>query len=346
MPKNMQVTFMNKTVELPLADPMYSTYHFQGPCIAAAPENPSVRNWVLNEAVILTCNRSFLSGRMTPDVNVVNSSWCDNPYLDRIYYPLQYTGGYINPIIRNLLDHGYYVCFCGIDDYYVKGKSWYHEKHFSHDGMICGYDREDKTYSIYAYDTNWIYQKFRTPQRCFDKGREAIQKEGGYGEIYGVRAKPEQVEFSAKTVCERLHDYLDSSFEKYPVCEEGNVYGSIVQEYLAMYIGKLCDGSIPYDRKDSRILRLLWEHKKVMLERIQKAEKVLMLGSEYSRGYKKIVSDSNALRMLYASHCIKRRDSVLPVVQKGLMRLKGDEEKVLIGFVDRLGEATEYEAVE
>lgn len=119
-----------------------------------------------------------------------------------------------------------------------------------------------------------------------------------------------------------------------------------MQEYLAMYIGKLCDGSIPYDRKDSRILRLLWEHKKVMLERIQKAEKVLMLGSEYSRGYKKIVSDSNALRMLYASHCIKRRDSVLPVVQKGLMRLKWDEEKVLIGFVDRLGEATEYEAVE
>ncbi len=336
---------MNKIVELPLAEPMYSAYHFQGPCIAVTAKNPSVRNWLLNESVLLTCSRGFLSGRTTPDLDVVNSSWRDNPYLERIYYTFQYAGGHINPIIRNLLDHGYYVCFCGVDDYYIKGKSWYHERHFIHDGMICGYNREDKTYCIYAYDSNWIYRKFWTPQRCFDRGRDAIQKKGGYGEIYAVRVKSDRVEFSPKTVYENLRKYLDSDFEKYPIDGKGNVWGSLVHEYLAMYIGKLYDGSVPYDRMDSRIFRLLWEHKKVMLERILASEEVLKLGGECSQRYEKIVSDANAMRMQYASHHMKRRDHILPTIQKGLLRLKGDEEIILTAFTDKLEEAIGREAV-
>lgn len=336
---------MHKIIELPLAEPMYSTYHFQGLCTAITTENPSVRNWVLNEAVLLTCHRSFLSGRMTPDIDVVQSHWPDNPYIERIYHPLRYVGGHINPIIRNLLDHGYYVYFEGVDDYYMKGKSWYHEKHFGHDGMICGYNREDKTYCIYAYDIHWIYRKFWTPQSCFDKGRDVIQKAGGYGEIYGIRVRPDQVEFSPKTVYEKLREYLDSTFEKYPVDGEGNVYGSLVHEYLAMYIGKLYDGSVPYDRMDRRVCRLLWEHKKVMLERIRTTEQALKLGDAYSKRYENIVSDSNTLRMQYASHHMKRRDSILPTIQKGILRLKSDEEEILHDFTDKLGEAIEYEAV-
>ncbi len=337
---------MNKIVELPLAEPMYSTYQFQGPGTAAAPENPSARNWILNEAVQLSCDKSFLSGRMTPFINVEKSAWHDNPFFERISYPFLHTGGYINPVIRNLLDHGYYVCFGGVDDYYIKGKSWYHQRHFWHDGMICGYDREKSAYCIYAYDSSWIYRKFWTPQRCFDRAREAVRKAGGYGEVCGIRIKPDQVEFSPKAVYEKLRDYLDSSFDKYPVDGRGTARGSIVQAYLAMYIGKLCDGSVPYDRMDNRVMRMLWEHKKVMQERIRKAEEALALGTAYSQAYQRIVSDANALRMLYASHRVKRRDAVLPTIQKGLLRLKGDEECILTDFTNRLGEEIEREAVE
>ena len=329
---------MNKMVDLPLAVPMYSTYNFQGPCIAVTAENPSIRNWILNEVCILACNRSFLTGRTSPDVFVVKSSWKDNPYLEKIEYTLRFSDGYINPVIHNLLDHGYYVCFDNMDDFYIKGKSWYHKRHLAHDGMICGYNRQDKTYCIYAYDSNWIYRKFWTPQRCFDRSREASQKNGGCGEIYGVRAKPDQVELSPKTVYKNMQEYLDSSFEQYPTDGEGIVYGIIVQEYLAIYIGKLYDGSVPYERTDSRVLRLLWEHKKVMLERMIATEKELSFETGFAEKYKKVVADADWLRMLYASHHIRRRDEILPKIQNGILKLKEDEEKILTGFVNCLGE--------
>ena len=96
---------------------------------------------------------------------------------------MQFMKGYIHPLIRNLLDAGYYVCFVGVDDYYVKGKSWYKERHVNHDGAICGYNQEDKTYCLYSYDSNWVYRKFWTTQKnplmtaenlCFVKAYMAV----------------------------------------------------------------------------------------------------------------------------------------------------------------------------
>ena len=175
-----------KKIELPLAEPLYSTYHYQGPCTAVLVNNPSIRNWYLNQVMILTCTRKFLNGFTTPEIGMAESSWNDNPYLDKKWYGMQFMEGHTNFVIRKLLDAGYYVCFSGSDDYYVEGKSWYHERHFNHDGCICGYDQENKTYCIYSYDQNWIYHKFWTTQKSFDTGRKAPFKKKQYGNICGI----------------------------------------------------------------------------------------------------------------------------------------------------------------
>lgn len=67
---------MNRRVELPLLEPLYSTYHYQGPCAAIAVNNPTIRNWYMNETTDLTCNRRFLNGLTTPEITVPYSSLC------------------------------------------------------------------------------------------------------------------------------------------------------------------------------------------------------------------------------------------------------------------------------
>lgn len=333
-----------KTVELPLVEPVYSTYH-DGIISASIAQNPSIRNWFLSNSMILTCNRKFLSGFTTPEIRVENYSF-QNPCLQVKNIPIEFLGGYINHVIRNVIDSGYYVHFWGIDDYYVKGKSWYKERHFAHDGAICGYNQIDKTYCIYAYDSNWIYQKFWTPQKCFNAGKEAMFKKGTYGILRAIKPKLEKVTFSSEQALNGIIDYLDSDMEKYPEDGDGTVRGIVVQEYIAKYVGKLFDGSIPYERMDRRVLRLIWEHKKIMLERIFLIEDDLGMGSEISKKYEPLVREADVMRMLYASHHMKRRDSVLPIIQSKLLTLMMHERELLTGLVERMKKNVGHEIME
>ena len=320
---------MKKKIELPLVEPLYSTYHNQGPGTAALVNNPSIRNWYLNQVMILTCTRKFLNGFTTPEIGMAESSWNANPYFDKKWYGMQFLEGHVHFVIRKLLDAGYYVCFSGIDDYYVEGKSWYHERHFNHDGCICGYDQENKTYCIYSYDQNWIYHKFWTTQKSFDAGRKAQFKKKQYGSICGIKPKGDQIVFSHETALKKIAEYLDSDLEKYPETEEGTVSGIVVHDYIAKYVDKLYDGSIPYEKMDRRVFRMIWEHKKVMLERIKLIEDSLSLDHSLSDAYKSVVREADNCRMLYAAHHMKQRNSVLPMIEKKLLSLKEKEKEIL-----------------
>lgn len=324
---------MGKKVELPLVKPVYSTYH-NGIFSACITENQTIRNFYLNEVMILTCNKKFLFGYTTPEIGVDNTSLENTPYLTQRWVFMEFLKGYIHPVIRNMIDEGYYVYFYGIDDYYVKGKSWYKEKHFNHDGAICGYNQEDKTYCIYAYDSNWVYRKFWTPQKCFESGRRAMFREGKYGFICGLKPTMDKVEFSVEKALKKIEEYLDSDMKKYPESEDGEVRGIVVHEYIAKYVRKLHNGSIPYERMDRRIFRLIWEHKKIMLERIQRIEETLGINSDISTRYESLVNLANSMRTMYALHHMKRRDSVLPIIERKLLELKENEYGLLRELLD------------
>ncbi len=323
-----------KKVELPLMEPIYSTYH-HAPGSAILVNNPSIRNWYMSQVLHLTCSRKFLGGFTTPEINIKDAAWSENPYFDMRPYNMEHLKGYVNHVIRNLIDDGYYVCFSGVDDYYVKGKSWYHERHFSHDGCICGYDLENKTYCIYAYDQNWIYQKFWTTQKAFDAGRVAEYKKGRHGSICGIKPNADQVRFCYGTALKNIAEYLDSDMEKYPEAAEGDVFGIVVHDYIAKYVDKLYDGSIPYERMDRRVFRMIWEHKKAMLERIALIEAALKLDNSVSQAYKTVVSEADSCRMLYASHHMKQRNSLLPMIRKKLLLLKDREQELLSDLLRR-----------
>ena len=326
---------MNKLVELPLVEPIYSTYQYQGSASAVLSSNPSIRNWYLNQIFILTCNRKFLRGFTSPQVSIKESTWGTNPYLEKQWFNMEFLKGYSRYVIHYLIDAGFYVTFNGIDDYYMQGKCFYHERHFKHDGLICGYNRDEKTYCLYGYDSNWIYRKFWMPQHCFEEGRRSMFKEGIYGMLCGIRPKETQVDFSCETAITTMKNYLNSTMELYPEESDEPVYGIVVHSYLAKYIGMLYDGSIPYEKMDKRVLRLIWEHKRVMQERLLRIEESLGWRPEISEQYQRVVKESNDLRMLYAAYHMKRRDSVLPTIQKGLLNIGNTEERLLHELLDK-----------
>ena len=77
--------------------------------------------------------------------------------------------------------------------------------------------------------------------------------------------------------------------------------------------------------------------KKVLLECIVNIEKSFDIGKCISYRYADLVSESDAIRMLYASYVIKQRDSVLPIIQKKLLAVKAEEEKLLKELLEKTG---------
>lgn len=318
-----------KRVEFPLAEPLYSTYQYQGLATALAVNNPSIRNYYLSHVMNLSCTKKFLHGFTTPEITIPESQWCKNPYFIIKKYDAQFLGGHVHHVIRKLLDAGYYVCYSGVDDFYVEGKSFFGERHFSHDGCICGYDTADKSYCIYAYDKSWVYRKFWASRASLDRGRRAMERQGVFGRLWGILATDEQVAFDPTAALDHIAEYLDSSLEKYPVDKEGAVYGTAVHDYIALYLDKLYDGSIPHERLDSRVFRLIWEHKKAMLERMRLIEDAFRLDHSLSEAYEEVVSAADHCRMLYASHRVKERREVLPFIRRKLLALKDPEREIL-----------------
>lgn len=337
---------MKKRVELPVVEPLYSTYQFQSPGTAIAVNNSSIRNWYLNEVMNLTCNTKFLKGYTTPDLMIPRSAWWECPLLEFPGMSTRFVRGHINSIIRKMIDEGYYVFFREIDDYYVKGKSWYKKRHFGHDGLICGYDQNDKTYCLYSYDENWVYRKFWTTQDSLNAGRKAMEKQKIYPEFNALKIRSTHIDFSPERVYTNLKEYLNSDLKMYPLKKGENVYGIIVQRFIAEYIDILHKGIIPYERTDKRVFRLIWEHKKVMLERIRLVEKALGLDNSLSERYSLLVESANTMRMIYASHNMRRRDSVLPVIQKMLLKLIQDEKRILNRLLAEMEKRLDHELVE
>ncbi len=326
---------MKRSIELPLAEPFYNTYHIQGADSAVFAENPSICNWYYNHLSMLYCNKKFLRGHTTPELFIWDSSFENNPYLKKMYMPIKYFGYSVHKVIRELLDDQYYVHFYGIDDFYIKGKTWYQKRHFIHDGLLYGYDQNDRTYSIYAYDQSWRYRTYKISQDDFEAGRKSARDRKVAGKLFAIKPIPTVIELKPDMIFENIRDYLGySSRKEYLKQRDKTVFGIETQEYMAMYLTMLASGDIPYEKMDWRIFRQLWEHKKVMQKRIAAVEQRLSVPLTVSEQYSEVVKQANDIRMLYAAHHMKRKDSVLPVMRKKLLAVAEMEFQLLCKFLE------------
>ena len=330
---------MPESVSLPFCVPLFATTQGSAAPGLAMAGHPTAYNQMLNQCTSLSCTRKFIRGFTTPQVTFQRMSVVGMPCLENYYISFRYTRPYIKDIIKQMLDEGYYIYYSGVDDFYLPGKSWYGTRHMSHDGVICGYDETDGTYSIAAYDINWVYNLIRIPQECFLQGMDTMIEQKKYGHLLAYKVKDGEVKLDEKMILGYLKEYLSYEMEKFPIEEDGRVYGIAVQDFLAMYIGKLKDGSIPHEKMDWRALRPVWEHKKCMLDRILAIESKLEWDDTFSTEYKPLVEYADRIRMMYALYHKTARESILDGIAKGLLELKEKEKEILTRFVEKLEDA-------
>ena len=328
---------MAKSVALPFIVPNFATLQSTGAAEFAMIGHPTAYNQTLNQATNICCSRKFLKGYTSPQVSIPNIYIDAYNFIERYSLNFRYIYDFCLSIIKTMLDEGMYILYDEVDDFYIPGKSWYGTRHIHHTGIICGYDDNDNTINIVAHDINWVYNMLRVPQKCFLEALKSSLDAKHYGKMTAYKIKENTVaEINEKEMLRFLKEYIDSSFEKYPIDKQGEARGTVVHDYLAMYIEKLKDGSIPYEKMDWRALRPMWEHKKCMLDRITAVEKKKGWSNELSERYSPIVEKANRIRMMYAMYHKNHNDKLLDKIRDGLLDIAKRDKDVVGEFIKKL----------
>ena len=320
---------MKKSVMLPYKYPTFATVQWSAALSIAVDTHPTAYNIFLNEAATFECSTSFLNGCWSINTNISNMNYKIMPGFESYWINLKFTHKYCKEIIKDMLDGGYYVHCTGVDDYYLPGKSWYGLRHIPHDCIICGYDDEADTFSIAAHNIHWVFDLFPVPQGDFEQSVESCLGLGYCGVLIAYRLKDENFTLREDRILKNVRQYLIEEEAN----EDNIIHGIATHDYIAKYMRRLRDGSIPYERLDWRALRPVWEHKKCMYDRIRAVEEKRGLGDGLSSEYRAVVDLSNRIRMIYAVYHKKQKDSLLDAIENGLAKIKATEKDILERFV-------------
>lgn len=279
-----------KKMQLPLVSPIYTVNH--GQCFATSilHSNPSLRNWYLNNAMVLSVCRNNSEELFVPRVDICQSNIEDNPYIEHQQLLLTFLNGTVNHVIRNMIDSGYYVYFGAIDDYYMRGKDGFHKYHFLHDGLIIGYDQNEKTYSIYAYDYEMKLNVFNMPQICFERARKSTERMGFCGFINAIKPMSVNVELDPQLIKKRLYEYLDPPVINNSIEKANIAYGIITHQYIKKYLDLLYNNDSNLIYFDLKPFKMIFEHKQFMLERIIKIEEHFKINDVISSKYLQVAN--------------------------------------------------------
>ncbi len=330
---------MPDSVSLPFCVPVFSFTPWRAAPGFAMNGHPTAYNAYLNQCTSIGCGRRFLKGYTTPEMYIPRSEVGSFSFLERYSVCSRFGYPHYKDIIKHMLDEGYYIYFDGIDDYYIPGKCWYGIRHLSHNGILCGYDESDQTYSIAAYDTNWLFKLFRIPQDSLIEGLNACIQNKQYGYLTAYKMKENiTVALDEQMILRHLKSYVDHTIDKYPLNQEGWVEGIAVHDFFAIYMDKLKDGTIPAEKVDWRTMRCVWEHKKCMLDRIKAIEEKHGWEPLLSQKYESLVEDADRGRMMMAMFHRNQKFTLLDKMKNILLSLREQESEILGELIRKMEE--------
>lgn len=203
---------------------------------------------------------------------------CPLLYFDVIENPDEKDDLHYN--LQKTLLNGYYV-YLFVDEYYVPNRKSYNIKHFVHDVLIYGFDEKQEKYYLLGYDENLHYNKSEID---FSELKKAYNNNDGINRMFISGVKQKEYRIDKKNIIIFLEDYLysldsrkhkeiyldmknsayDNNFYKDRKGKDA-VFGIAVYNEIINYLEYCMQHNC---KNDHRITYLLYEHKKLMKNRV------------------------------------------------------------------------------
>ncbi len=265
-------------VLLPLQVPPVVTYLHHAYPLSIMMEDPKSPAWLYSHYIQLYFPIWEQNRMHATDFNFYHYNYpLAGQYISPFIYHKQFSMkmiqkyGTLRDYVIDSIDQLDYVSV-NCDEYYIPHRSAYMKRHHIHNNMIYGYDLETREYYIYGYDENGTFRNTKVSFQQFEES--AMPSEhfdvSWYDMVMTYSRWDAHFEFDIEPVIELLKDYVlgrDTSLRygirMFPTNKK---FGKDVYPMFMQYLQAVQAGAMELD---IRPFHLLWEHKKLMLDRIQ-----------------------------------------------------------------------------
>lgn len=303
--------------ELPYKEPRFKYLNCTGMIGVIASTRDDVDNWYFN-----TCIQwQYIKNDARHKVPMITAL---DPYQLPPMVQSYYFNGFVmmyclDELVHDLIDHGYYVNFWKIDDYFIKGKSNYSQRHFYHDGLVLGYDDEAQTYTFASYSSNRVFEKFVSPRNCVERAFNAAFTNAFCG-IRIYEDFPEmQLDFSL--ILKGIREYL------YPLKRPDRFLGIYLYDWLCEQVERHRDND--KHGLDQRLFRMVLEHKKCMMDRLQALANDGYIDCDCSDAYQPVYQQAVLLHYLCIKYNLTTQNRLLDAMVEKLHFISEREQQVL-----------------
>jgi hypothetical protein len=334
--------------QLPLAEPPIRGFLRWTSTLSIVGNNERTMPWFYCNFLQVWCTKHYLENKAEMFFDFFRGNKCEayfnNPFLETTVCNFDMLS-FLDE--RNVIDYftakieeGYYP-FVFIDESRIPHSPSFNVYSFPHHILLYGFDREERTFRIMMFDRNWIYGShlinFDEFTDAFFAMKRNVKEKGLYDQCtFFYKSDPNfEYRFDKTALVNEARDFLNSETNQNrinlnPTTE---VYGLETYDYISKFYESWGRNDPSLVRRGFfRHLHILWEHKKVMTERLRFlfAHQYLEKDDILIAGYQDLTNRAEKLRNMLLMHMRRPSEGTVERICYGLMECK-DREKLLMG---------------
>lgn len=335
-------------VQLPIQNPPLKGFLRWAYTLSITSVHEETLPWYYSNFIQLSCKKNFLEDGRQYYIDFFrgkpNELNFNNPFL--LTCSVNYT------ILENMalddwpeffanqIRSGYY-CVVFLDESKLSRAASYQKGPFPHHLFLYGFDGEEQIFYASMFDHTGVYRNVQIP---FQEFLEAVQSMRHLLQdnlmadhhTYFYKYEPhDSYAFDKMAAIDQLRDYLNGETHLNRMnynFDHREAFGINVYSYLQMYFDAV-ESNDPRlgERNDVRHLHVLWEHKRMMSERIEYLVKagIIPYDEELVEGYRVITKRAMNLRDQYIRHEIREDKKVFEKLKLRFDQFRNEESVLL-----------------
>lgn len=342
-------------MKLPISWPITETYQFSSFVMSIILSHDNTKNLYENNYINLFCLDTDQLWHM--DLEFWDVTWEDfrkyGIFEMDLFSINNFSSGALASFLRERIDQGNYLLLHMVDEFYLPYSEFYQNDHFVHDTYIYGYENE--FFWVMAYSQKKLKQ---IKVSAMDIEQSLFSAKDYKPEVFFCSLRPNQaihVNVDYHRIKQSFYEYLGYK-KDFPQCnmqknsntnmltlvpsapkhKDNYVYGNQIYTVLNNCIdAMLINHDFTHSPIDIRPFRLLWEHKRILQNRINYIITQYNMPKDILYSFEDVIAQANTLFMLAIKYDVTNQKKILESIISQVNLLREHETELLTFFLDK-----------